>query len=150
MQIFRVYFCTTILCDFLDHMWTKSLITRWLSIIRIFCIGKWKWKRMKRREKRRNIDFYKSVLKGPRRGQLYCKNISFRFNRFHRGGQFILRVYLLHKTCWTGAVLMYIHISMTLPGQKSFPSQGLFTYPNWLHIILVLPIALSIFVWEWP
>ena len=28
MQIFRVYFCTTILCDFLDHMWTKSLVTR--------------------------------------------------------------------------------------------------------------------------
>ena len=38
-----------------------------------------KWKGLKRREKRWNIDFYKSDLIGLRRGQLYCKTIFFPF-----------------------------------------------------------------------
>ena len=47
-------------------------------------------------------------------------------------------------------VLKLNHISRILPGQKSAPSPAWFTYPNWLQSILVLPMVLSIFVWECP
>ena len=64
---------------------------------------------------------------------------------------------LLHREVTTSRffgnildILKLNHISRILPGQKSAPSPAWFTYPNWLQSILVLPIVLSIFVWECP
>ena len=64
---------------------------------------------------------------------------------------------LLHREVTTSRffgnildILKLNHISRILPGQKSAPSPAWFTYPNWLQSILVLPMVLSIFVWECP
>ena len=69
----------------------------------------------------------------------------------------INQYYSLHREVTTSRffgnildILKLNHISRILPGQKSAPSPAWFTYPNWLQSILVLPMVLSIFVWECP